>query len=86
MQICGSGVDGGKVWLCVTRNIKGAAIMQTTNTRKKQRGTPMMSIRLSAQQRELARSVAVKNGQPNTVSAGVHILLAQYAATQAANK
>ena len=52
--------------------------------RKEQRGQPLISIRLSPQQRKIARQVAIKNGRPDTVAAGIHILLAQ-AASQLAN-
>lgn len=48
--------------------------------------TPLMGLRLSPQQRTLAMQVAKNAGKRPAVSTGLKILLAQYAASQAANK
>lgn len=57
---------------------------------KKKRGrpvtgeTPMLGLRLSPQQRALAIQVARNAGKRPAISTGIHILLDQYAAQQAA--
>lgn len=59
-------------------------------TEKKRRGRPatgtdpMMGLRMSKQQRALALLAAKNAGKRPTVAAGVHALLAQYAASLAA--
>ena len=83
MQICGSGVDGGKVSIIVIH--KKGAIMDKPKRKVGRPATgmqPAAAVRLSPQQRDLARRAAVAAGKPRTISGGIHALLAQFAATQ----